>query len=33
MIKGPSRAICRSKWFTPLICLGLGVVVFFRWRG
>jgi hypothetical protein len=28
MIKGPSRAICRSKWFTPLICLGLGIVVF-----
>ena len=28
MIKGRSQAICRSKWFTPLICLGLGLVVF-----
>jgi hypothetical protein len=28
MIKGCSRAITRSKWLTPLICLGLGVVVF-----
>jgi hypothetical protein len=28
MIKLRSPAICRSRWFTPLICLGLGVVVF-----
>lgn len=34
MIKGRSRAItrcqaiARSKWLTPLVCLGLGVVVF-----
>jgi hypothetical protein len=28
MIKLRSLAICRSRWFTPLICLGLGVVVF-----
>jgi len=28
MIKLRSPAICRSKWFTPLICLGLGVLVF-----
>ena len=34
MIKDRSRAICRSKWFTPLICLGLGVVVFaVSWLG
>ena len=28
MIKGRSQAICRSRWFTPLVCLALGVVVF-----
>lgn len=28
MIKLRSPAICRSRWFTPLICLGLGAVVF-----
>lgn len=28
MIKLRNPAICRSRWFTPLICLGLGVVVF-----
>ena len=28
MIKARSQAICRSRWFTPLFCLGLGVVVF-----
>jgi hypothetical protein len=28
MIKLRSQAICRSRWFTPLIILGLGVVVF-----
>jgi len=28
MTKLRSPAICRSRWFTPLICLGLGVVVF-----
>ena len=28
MIKARSRAICRSRWFTPLICLGFGVVMF-----
>jgi hypothetical protein len=34
MISDRSRAICRSKWFTPLICLGLGVVVFVvSWLG
>ena len=34
MIKDRSRAICRSKWFTPLILLGLGVVVFVvSWLG
>ena len=34
MIRERSRAICRSKWFTPLICLGLGVVVFaVSWLG
>lgn len=34
MIKDRSQAIARSKWFTPLICLGLGVVVFaVSWLG
>ena len=34
MIRERSRAICRSKWFTPLICLALGVVVFaVSWLG
>ena len=34
MIRERSRAICRSKWLTPLICLGLGVVVFaVSWLG
>lgn len=40
MIKGRSQvaarcqAIARSKWLTPLICLGLGVVVFaVSWLG
>jgi hypothetical protein len=34
MIKGRSRAVTHSKWFTPLICLGLGVVVFaVSWLG
>ena len=28
MISDRGRAICRSKWFTPVICLGLGVAVF-----
>jgi hypothetical protein len=28
MISDRGRAICRSRWFTPLICLGLGVVIF-----
>lgn len=28
MIKVRSRAICRSRWFTPLICLGFGVAIF-----
>jgi hypothetical protein len=28
MIKRCSQAITHSKWLTPLICLGLGVVVF-----
>jgi len=28
MIKLRNPAICRSRWFTPFICLGLGVVVF-----
>jgi hypothetical protein len=27
MIKDRSLAITRSRWFTPLFCLGLGVVV------
>jgi len=34
MIKDRSQAICRSRWFTPLICLGLGIVVFaVSWLG
>jgi hypothetical protein len=28
MIKVRSQAICRSRWFTPAICLGLGIVMF-----
>jgi nitrate reductase gamma subunit len=28
MIKERSQAIIRSRWFMPLFCLGLGVVVF-----
>ena len=27
MIKNRSPAVMRSKWFMPLFCLGLGVVV------
>lgn len=27
MIKDRCRALSRSRWFTPLFCLGLGVVV------
>ena len=27
MIRGRSQTIMRSKWFLPLLCLGLGVVV------
>jgi cobalamin synthase len=34
MIKDRSRTICRSRWFTPLICLGFGVVLFaVSWLG
>ena len=34
MIKVCSPAITRSKWFTPLVCLGLGIVVFVvSWLG
>jgi hypothetical protein len=34
MINRRSQAMTRSKWFTPLICLGLGVVVFaVSWLG
>jgi hypothetical protein len=34
MIKDRSQAIIRSKWFTPLICLGLGIVIFaVSWLG
>jgi hypothetical protein len=36
-IKDRCEAIARSRWFLPLLCLGLGVVIlavaFFRWRG
>ena len=28
MIKGRSQAICRSRWFTPLVCLAFGIVLF-----
>jgi len=27
MIKGRSQAICRSRWFTPLVCLAFGIVL------
>ena len=34
MIKDRSQAIIRSRWFTPLICVGLGLVVFaVSWLG
>jgi len=34
MIKDRSRAISRSKWFTPAILLGLGIVIFaVSWLG
>jgi hypothetical protein len=34
MIKVRSQAICRSRWFTPAICLGLGIVMFaVSWLG
>ena len=34
MIKDRSQAIIRSKWFTPAICLGLGIVMFaVSWLG
>ena len=34
MIKDRSRAISRSKWFTPAIILGLGIVIFaVSWLG
>ena len=34
MIKDRSRAITRSKWFTPAILLGLGIVIFaVSWLG
>ena len=34
MIKDRSRAITRSKWFTPAILLGLGIIIFaVSWLG
>jgi hypothetical protein len=34
MIRVRSQAICRSRWFTPAICLGLGIVMFaVSWLG
>lgn len=27
MIKGRSQAMCRSRWFTPLVCLAFGIVL------
>ena len=34
MIKLRSQARCRSRWFTPAICLGLGIVMFaVSWLG
>ena len=34
MIKVRSQAICRSRWFTPPISLGLGIVMFaVSWLG
>ena len=34
MIKDRIQAIIRSRWFTPLICVGLGLVVFaVSWLG
>jgi len=34
MIKERSQAICRSRWFTPLICVAAGIVMFaVSWLG